>query len=101
MSGALGLVFTIEVDGKPTVAFEAKNLREASELSREDWLRADLSAFRSGGSPLCNSSAKLKVRIASEAEKQVFRSAEYAVQASDDLVLAYLLDLDELGPSDE
>ena len=28
----LGLIFTIEVDGRPTVAFEAKNLREASEF---------------------------------------------------------------------
>jgi hypothetical protein len=101
MSMALGLVFTIEVDGKPTVAFEAKSLREASELCRAEWLRADLSALKSGGSPLCNSIAKLKVRVASEAERQVYRSAEQVVQASDDLVLAYLVDLDGLGPSGE
>lgn len=101
MSMALDLVFTIEVDGKPTVAFEAKNLREASQLCHMEWLRADLSALKSGRSELCNSTAKLKVRVASEGERQVFRSAEQAVQATDDLVLAYLVDLDGLGPSDE
>jgi hypothetical protein len=31
----LGLIFTIEVDGKPAVAFEARQLREAAELSKE------------------------------------------------------------------
>jgi hypothetical protein len=33
MSPALGVVFTIEVDGRPMVAFEGKQLREANELS--------------------------------------------------------------------
>lgn len=101
MSMALGLVYTIEVDGKPTVAFEATSLREASELCCEEWLRADLSVLKSGGSPLCNSIAILKVRVANDAETHLYRSAEEVVQASDDLVLAYLVDLDGLDPSDE
>jgi hypothetical protein len=51
MSPALGSVFTIEVDGRPMVAFEAKQLREANELCNEDWFRADLSALSSNGAP--------------------------------------------------
>jgi hypothetical protein len=92
----LRFIFTIEVDGKPTVAFEAKNLREASELCKEGWFRADLSALTSNGSPLCNATAKLKVRSASGPEQQMYADANNVVQASDDLVLAYLVDLDEL-----
>jgi hypothetical protein len=35
MSSTLG-VFALDIDGKPTPAFEAKKFREASELCRED-----------------------------------------------------------------
>ena len=42
MSSPLGIVFAMDIDGRPTLAFEAKNVREASELCKEDWLRADL-----------------------------------------------------------
>lgn len=38
-------MFTLEIDGKPTLVFEAKTLREAHELCREEWLRADLSVL--------------------------------------------------------
>lgn len=93
-------IFALEIDGKPTIAFEAKNFREASELRNEEWLRADLSALKSNGVPLCTAAAKLKVRIANEIEAQLYREAERAVQASEDLVLAYLVELDEVGPSD-
>jgi hypothetical protein len=101
MIGLLGLVFTMEIDGKPTLAFEAKNLREASELCKEDWLRADLSVLKSNGVPLCGPHAKLRVRLANGKEIQIYRDAERDVQASDDLVLTYLLESDGLGPSDD
>jgi hypothetical protein len=101
MTALLGFVFALDVDGKPTVAFEANNLREASALCGEDWLRADLSVLKSNGVSLCGPHAKLKVRVASEKETQVYQDAERDVQASDDLVLAYLVELDGLGPSDE
>jgi hypothetical protein len=35
-------VFTIEIDGTPTLTFEARNLREANELCHEKWLKDDL-----------------------------------------------------------
>jgi hypothetical protein len=53
MPSPLGLIFTIEVDGKPTVAFEARQLREAAELCQEEWLLADLGTLSSNGVPLC------------------------------------------------
>ncbi|MCK1287100.1 hypothetical protein IVB41_24635 [Bradyrhizobium sp. 44] len=88
-----GSVFAMEVDGKATFAFEAKNFREACELCKEDWVRDDLTAITSNGLPLCSSTAKLTVRRADEAEIVIYRDA--AIQAqTEDLVLAYLVDLD-------
>jgi hypothetical protein len=43
MSAPTSRIFIIEVDGKPTVVFEASSWSEAKELSREKWFRADLS----------------------------------------------------------
>jgi hypothetical protein len=100
MSSTLG-VFPLDIDGKPTMAFEAKNFREASELCREDWLRADLSVLTSNGIPLRTAAARLTVREATESESQVYRDAGREAQASDDLLLVYLVTLDGSGPSDE
>lgn len=89
----VGFIFAMEVDGKATFAFEAKNFREAFELCKEDWLRADLREITSNGIPLCSETAKLTVRKADELEARLYRSAARQAQ-TEDLVLAYLVDLD-------
>jgi hypothetical protein len=53
-----GSVFTMDVDGKATFAFEAKNFPETVELCKEDWVREDLIGMTSNGVPLCSSTAK-------------------------------------------
>ena len=90
-------IFTIEINGNPTIAFEAKNMAEARGLCKEQWLLDDLGALSSGGLVLCGVGAKLAVRRATEREMQVYREAERSVPASDDLVLAYLVELDGFG----
>jgi hypothetical protein len=40
-------IWTLEVDGKPTLAFEARKYREANELCHEDWLRVELACKNS------------------------------------------------------
>src|SRR3954451_3695277 len=52
-----GSVFVMNVDGKATFAFEAKNFPEAFELCKEDWVREDLITMTSNGVPLCSSTA--------------------------------------------
>jgi hypothetical protein len=93
----------MDIDGKPAFAFEAKNFREALELCKEDWLRADLSVLSSNGTPLCTAAAKLTARRATETESQLYweADADRKAQAPDDLLLAYLIELDGTGPSDE
>jgi hypothetical protein len=48
----LSSVFTIEIDGKPILSFEAINIREAHELCHESWLKCDL---LEATSPACRS----------------------------------------------
>lgn len=90
----VAFVFALVVDGKPTIAFEAKNFREASELCKEQWVREDLSDLKSNGVALCDSAAKLTVRRADGVEIQTYRAAKDFRPDSDDLLLAYLVDLD-------
>ena len=101
MSSTVGTVFAMDIDGKPTLAFEAKNLREASELCKEDWLRADLIALTSNGVPLCTAAAKLTVRRATENESQFYQGADQEAEAPDDLLLVYLVKLDGPGPDEK
>ena len=35
-------IWTLEIDGKPTLAFEAMKYREADEICHQEWLRLEL-----------------------------------------------------------
>jgi hypothetical protein len=87
-------IFTIVIDGKPILVFEAKNLREAFELCHEQWLKSDLSEARSEGLPLWDGKAKLSARIALPEESALFAEAQNSGQPSDGLLLVYLVELD-------
>jgi hypothetical protein len=93
------LIFTIEVDGRPTVSFEARQLREAAELCQEEWFRSDLNALTSNGEPVCKLTAKLKARIANEAERTKYRARPQEGEVTDDILMVYLIDLDLPSPA--
>jgi hypothetical protein len=95
MAVIVARIFALDVDGKPTLAFEARNWIEAQELCREPWLRADLSSQNSNGIPLCDAHSKLSTRRASAEEAALFGQARGAAEPSDELVLAYLVELDD------
>ncbi len=90
-------IWTLEVDGKPTLAFEAKKYREANELCHEDWLRVELGLQKFNDVPLCRADSELRIRLARPAEMILFRQAAEANNSSDDM-LVYLIDV---GPSDK
>jgi hypothetical protein len=94
MPPTLGVIFTIEVDGRPTVAFEARQLREAAELGKEKWFRADLTTLSSNGEPICGVGSKIRARVANEVERRQYREASQGAPTSDDILLVYLVDLD-------
>jgi hypothetical protein len=88
-------IFTLDIGGKPIVTFEAKNVREAWEVSHERGLREDIARLRSNGTSLWDGSATLRSRSASESERAVYREAAKAAEVpTDELVLAYLVELD-------
>jgi hypothetical protein len=99
MSDRLSLsIFTIEVDGKPTLAFEAKRYSEAEAICGDEELRAKLSLLKSGGVPICGDNA-LDVRLAHPDEAAFYRQAVGTSQSIDDLLLVYLVELD--GPENQ
>jgi hypothetical protein len=95
MTEQFSRVFTLEVDKRPILAFEARALREAQSLCKETWLREDLTSLRSGGRPLlATEDAKLSVRMATVEETTAFRGRTDVATPTDDMVLVYLVELD-------
>ncbi len=94
-------IWTLEVDGKPTLAFEAKKYREANELCHEDWLRVELGLQKFHGAPLCRADSDLRIRLARPAEMVLYRRTVKANDSSDGSNLVYLIKLDDVGRSDE
>ena len=72
MKAAFSRVFTLEVDGRPILAFEASGTKEARQLCQESWLHNDLSILTSGGFRLRTAKSNLSVRLASPDEATVF-----------------------------
>jgi hypothetical protein len=91
---ALCRVFTLEVDGRPTLAFEASRTREAQEICKGEWLRDDLIVLSSGSVPICGDRSKLSVRPATDEEFVIYEQAAEMAKPSDGMVLAYLIELD-------
>ena len=94
MTNLLPSIFTIVIDGKPILVFEAKNLREASELCDGQWLKSDLAEAESEGLPLWDGKAELRARIPLPDESALFAETRNNGQPSDGIVLVYLVELD-------
>ncbi|MEH2507719.1 MULTISPECIES: hypothetical protein [unclassified Bradyrhizobium] len=93
----LPAIFTLDIGGRPTLAFEAKNLRESQQLCHEHWLRQDIAGLTSNGAPLWDGKARLRARRSTENEIALYReAARDAAQPQEDLLLAFLVELDDL-----
>ena len=95
MSERLSLsIFTIEVDGKATLAFEAKRYSDAEAICGDEGLRTKLSLLKACDVPICGDNALLDVRLARPDEAAVFKQAVGASQSTGDLMLVYLVEVD-------
>ncbi len=88
-------IFTIEIGGIPTVTFEAKSLREASEICNAPWLGEDLASAHSDGAPLWDGKAPLRARMGYADEITTFDDASKDARPSDGMLLVYLVELDD------
>jgi hypothetical protein len=87
-------IFTLEIDGKPTLAFEATGITEAREICRDADLRSDLCALTSDGISICSERATLRPRPALQEEIATFRHAVKVAPASDEPTMAFLIRID-------
>ena len=85
-------VFTVEINGRPAVALQAKRHQEAERFCERERLRAGLSTLTSEGVPLFDAKASLKVRLANPEEAEVFRQAKHSSPPSDEPNVVYLVD---------
>ena len=92
MSESADRVYTLEIGGKPVLAFPARSFREAQSLLKEDWLLSDLRAANSAGAPVWDGKTKLAVRNADQTEAARFAS-EVKPGDDDDLPIVYLVEL--------
>jgi|SRR5215207_11710277 hypothetical protein len=87
-------IFTIEINGRPTLALQAKRHKDAEHLCEHGRLRTELSTITSHGTPLCDASATMTVRLATAEEALLYRRATQSTEPSSDTNVVYLVDLD-------
>jgi hypothetical protein len=87
-------VFTLEIDGRPTLVFEAMGPAEACEICLDVELRLDLSALTSDGVPIYTEGATLVSRRAVQAEVASFKRAVELAPTSDEPTMAFLIKID-------
>jgi hypothetical protein len=87
-------IFTIEADRKPVAAFRCRKYSEAETICGDERVRKTLCSISSGGKPICDDLAILRVRMARPEEKATYY--EQAVLRSNDagLTMIYLVELD-------
>ena len=87
-------VFVLDIDGRPTLAFEADDVAEAQEICGASELRADLAALTSDGVPLCAPHSTFSLRQAVREEIATFRHAVARAPASDQPTMTFLVKID-------
>ena len=101
MKAAFSRVFTLEVDGRPILAFEAGGHRDAQQICKEPWLHDDLTELKSGGVPFYTAQSKLSVRPATAQEETIFlNQAAKARKPSEDMVIGYFIEPDSIEDGD-
>jgi hypothetical protein len=87
-------IFTLEINDRPTLVFEAMDLADACEICRDADLRSDLSALTSDGIPVCAENATLSPRPAVQEEIAAFKRAVELAPTSDEPTMAFLIKID-------
>jgi hypothetical protein len=89
-------IFTLEIDRKPTLVFEAKGIAEACEICLDAGLRIDLNALTSDGVRICTEEATLVPRPALQTEIAAFKRAVELAPTSDEPTMAFLIKINRV-----
>jgi hypothetical protein len=88
------VVYVLEVNKRPILAFEALTGRDAKQLIHEAWLRQDLKRLRSNGRPLWDGKARLRVGVAVGAQVSEVKALLREASKGTELAIVYLTPLD-------
>jgi hypothetical protein len=89
-------IFVLEIEGRPTLAFEARDPTEALQIGSDAGLRMDLMEFTSNGVSICAPESMLNIRRAMQTEIQVFKNAIEVAPKCDQPTIAFLIGIDGL-----
>ncbi len=87
-------IFTLEIDGRPTLVFEATGLAEANEICVDTGFRSDLGALTSDGVAICAEGATLAPRPAVQDEIAAYQRAIGLAPPSDEPTTVFLIKVD-------
>ena len=87
-------IFAIDINGRPTLCFNATDASEAIGICSLDEFRADLMALSSDGVAICDAASVFAVRAASEEEIAVFDRAMAKEPAGDGPAFVFLVGVD-------
>lgn len=85
-------IYTLEINGRPTLVFEPWDLAEISEFNED--LRSDLSSLTSDGIPICPEDAAISSRPAVPEEIAAFERALKLSPPSDEPTMVFLIKID-------
>lgn len=87
-------IFTLEINGTPTLVFEAMGIAEAREICLDAELKLDLSALTSDGVAIYTDGARLAPRPAVQTEIAAFERAVELAPTSDEPTMTFLIKID-------
>ena len=90
------MIFTLEVDGKPILAFEASSESDARAFIELDEFRDDLGLINTNGVGVCATDSQLIAREASSDEVKTYRCASKAHAQDDGPTFVFLVQVDGL-----
>jgi hypothetical protein len=87
-------VFVLEIDGRPTLVFDAPDADIAGAMCVDDLLRTDLESMTTNGEPICAPNSRLAYRLASQREIAAFQHAHFRAPESDEPTMVFLINVD-------
>lgn len=89
-------IFTVDIDGTPTLTFDAPSIDEACGIVALPEFRSDLIELTSEGKKVCRTSSHLNVRIATQPEAATFEAAVARSPANDDSTFVFLIKIENV-----
>jgi hypothetical protein len=89
--------FVLETSGGAILAFLADSVEQAKGLCSQHWFAEELASYRSGGQPIWDGAAELRIRPANAAETaelQITKATERTRKEYEGYVFVFLVAVD-------